>query len=93
MKKLFLALLFTPVMASANHCDNVAEFGQVVMQAKNVGISEEGSLDTLLIVEAPSVDAQNELISVLEWAYSEDMYSDEFSVIVKKSCEEFYGEN
>lgn len=66
MKKLLLALLFVPVVASANHCDSVAEFGQVVMQAKNAGISESESLDTLLSVDSPSVDAQNELISVLK---------------------------
>lgn len=93
MKKLLLiSALAMPGMAMAEHCEMVADFAVTVMEAKNMSISKHSLMNTLLDVEAPNVASQNELVGIIEWAYSipYTIKSKTFAVDVYDSCVEFY---
>ena len=94
MKKLLLiSALIVPTMASASdHCNAVSDFAVTVMEAKNMDISKHRLMNTLFEVKPPSVASQNELVGIIEWAYSipYTIKSKTFAVDVYDSCMEFY---
>lgn len=94
MKKLLLiSALVLPTMANASeHCEMVADFAMTVMEAKNMSISKHSLMNTLFEVKPPNVASQNELVGIIEWAYSipYTIKSKTFAVDVYESCTEFY---
>ena len=93
MKKLLLiSALAMPSMAMAEHCEMVAEFAVMVMEAKNMDISKHRLMNTLFEAKPPGTETQNELIGIIEWAYSipYTIKSKTFAVDVYDSCMEFY---
>lgn len=94
MKKLLLiSTLIVPTMASASdHCSAVADFAVTVMEAKNANVSRYRLMSSLFEVKPPSVETQNELIGIIDWAYSipYKIKSKTFAVDVYDSCMEFY---
>lgn len=97
MKKLLLiSALIVPTMASASdHCNAVSDFAVTVMEAKNANVSKYRLMSSLFEVKPPSVETQNELVGIIEWAYSipYTIKSKTFAVDVYDSCVEFYYES
>ena len=96
MKKLLLiSSLAMPSMAMAEHCEMVAEFAVTVMEAKNMSISKHSLMNTLFEVKPPNIASQNELVGIIEWAYSipYTIKSKTFAVDVYDSSGEFYYES
>lgn len=94
MKKLLLitALVLPTIVSASEHCEMVADFAVTVMEAKNMSISKHSLMNTLFEVKPPNVASQNELIGIIEWAYSipYTIKSKTFAVDVYDSCVEFY---
>ena len=93
MKKLLLvSALAVPSMAMAEHCEMVADFAVTVMDSKNANVSKYRLMSSLFEVKPPSVETQNELVGIIEWAYSipYTIKSKTFAVDVYDSCVEFY---
>ena len=97
MKKLLLiSALVVPTMASASdHCNAVSDFAVTVMEAKNANVSKYRLMSSLFEVKPPSVETQNELIGIIDWAYSipYTIKSKTFAVDVYDSCVECYYES
>ena len=96
MKKLLLvSALAVPSMAMAEHCEMVADFAVTVMDSKNANVSKYRLMSSLFEVKPPSVETQNELIGIIDWAYSipYTIKSKTFAVDVYDSCVEFYYES
>ena len=96
MKKLLLvSALAVPSMAMAEHCEMVADFAVTVMDSKNANVSKYRLMSSLFEVKPPSVETQNELVGIIEWAYSipYTIKSKTFAVDVYDSCVEFYYES
>ena len=96
MKKLLLiSALAMPGMAMAEHCEMVADFAVTVMEAKNANVSKYRLMSSLFEAKPPSTETQNELIGIIEWAYSipYTIKSKTFVVDVYDSCVEFYYES
>lgn len=80
-------------MASAsNHCNAVSDFAVTVMEAKNANVSRYRLMSSLFEVKPPNIETQNELIGIIEWAYSipYKIKSKTFAVDVYDRCMEFY---
>ena len=94
MKKLLLiSALIVPTMASASdHCNAVSDFAVTVMDSKNANVSKYCLMSSLFEAKPPSTETQNELIGIIEWAYSipYTIKSKTFAVDVYDSCMEFY---
>ena len=97
MKKLLLiSALALPTMANASdHCNAVSDFAVTVMDSKNANVSKYRLMSSLFEVKPPSTETQNELIGIIEWAYSipYKIKSKTFAVDVYDSCMEFYYES
>ena len=96
MKKLLLiSALVMPGTAMAEHCEMVADFAVTVMEAKNANVSKYRLMSSLFEAKPPSTETQNELIGIIEWAYSipYTIKSKTFAVDVYDSCMEFYYES
>ena len=96
MKKLLLiSVLVMPSMAMAEHCEMVSDFAVTVMDSKNANVSKYCLMSSLFEVKPPSVETQNELIGIIDWAYSipYTIKSKTFAVDVYDSCVEFYHES
>ena len=96
MKKLLLiSAMAVPGVAMAEHCEMVADFAVTVMEAKNMSISKHSLMNTLFEVKPPNIASQNELVGIIEWAYSipYTIKSKTFAVDVYDSCVEFYYES
>ena len=93
MKKLLLiSAMAMPSIAMAEHCEMVADFAVTVMEAKNMSISKHSLMNTLFEVKPPNAASQNELVGIIEWAFSipYTIKSKTFAVDVYDSCMEFY---
>ena len=93
MKKLLLiSALAMSGMAMAEHCEMVADFAVTVMDSKNANVSKYRLMSSLFEVKPPNVASQNELVGIIEWAYSipYTIKSKTFAVDVYDSCVEFY---
>ena len=93
MKKLLLiSALAMSGMVMAEHCEMVADFAVTVMDSKNANVSKYRLMSSLFEAKPPSTETQNELIGIIEWAYSipYTIKSKTFAVDVYDSCVEFY---
>ena len=95
MKKLLLiSALLLPSMTNAmtEHCESVTEFSIMVMDAKSMNVSKDALMHNLFEVKPPNVAVQNELVGIIEWAYSipYTIKSKTFAVDVYDNCVEFY---
>ena len=95
MKKLLLisALLVPSITnAMAEHCEIVADFAVTVIDAKNMNVSKDALMHNLFEVKPPNMASQNELVGIIEWAYSipYTIKSKTLAVDVYESCVEFY---
>ena len=93
MKKLLLiSALAMSGMAMAEHCEMVADFAVTVMDSKNANVSKYRLMSSLFEVKPPNVASQNELVGIIEWAYSipYTIKSKTFAIDVYDSCVEFY---
>ena len=70
----------------------VADFAVTVMDSKNANVSKYRLMSSLFEAKPPSTETQNELIGIIEWAYSipYTIKSKTFAVDVYDSCMEFY---
>ena len=81
-----------PSTAMAEHCEMVADFAVTVMDSKNANVSKYRLMSSLFEAKPLSTETQNELIGIIEWAYSipYTIKSKTFAVDVYDSCMEFY---
>lgn len=75
-----------------NHCVGVSDFSNMVMTAKNNGYSKETLIETLIEFESPDISLHNEIMGIIEWAYSIPYIIKpiDFKKEVYDSCMEYY---